>query len=144
MNEVADFFLKFPVLGSIPMWGVFAAVLIALIKIWPQLKQQSIDERLSIRDRYLLRIKELVQEVKDCRADCEEQERRLQGQIDGLKTKINNEAWQRVQSEISLVHTLIQVVDAPQLKLILDALKARSVTLPHIIEGADGDGIERA
>jgi hypothetical protein len=153
MQEIGVFFDKFPSwLGSAPLWGVFAMILITLIKVWPQLKQQGIDERLNIRDRYLARINEMRtevaiarEEVRQCKRDCDAQEVRLQGEIDILKNKLNNEAWQRVQSEISLVNTLIQVVDAPQLKAILAALEKRRTTLPpELIEGAEGHDLEGA
>jgi chromosome segregation ATPase len=142
VDSIAFFFSKFPGwAGSVPMWGVFAMILITLIKIWPQLRQQGIDERLNIRDRYLERIKDLVADVQHCRDECDAQERRLQAEIDILKDKLNNEAWQRVQGEISLVNTLIQIVDAPQLKAILAALEKRQRTLPpRIVKGDSHEG----
>lgn len=124
---------------------VTGSIVLGYIKVLPKLLELKIGERASNKDRYTARVKELKEEVKACRDECDAQERRLQDQIDLLKTKINNEAWQRVQSEISLVHTLIQVVDAPQLKIILAALKQRSSLIPpEILEGAGNDDIEGA
>jgi hypothetical protein len=136
-----------PYIGNAPMWGVFAMALIALIRAWPKLKEIGVNERAGIRDPYLKRIRELAEDVKSCRRECDAQERRLRQEmddnkrecdqrerefkkeIDSLKEKMNNEAWQRVQSEISLVNTLIQVVDAPELRRILEALQKRSATM---------------
>jgi biopolymer transport protein ExbB/TolQ len=157
MHELELFFSKFPAwAGSVPMWGVFAMVLIALIRVWPRLRELSIQERANVRDPYLRRIAELAADVKDCRESCEKQEKelreeiaqnkrecddretRLKDEIDSLKTKINNEAWQRVQSEISLVNTLVQVLPSAELKLILDALQKRSALMPATVTALGG------
>lgn len=159
MNELESFFSHFPTwAGNVPMWGVFAMVLIALIKVWPKLKEIGVNERQGIRDPYIQRIRELADDVKHCRQECDEQERRLRHEIDGVKrgsdereaalkeridvlrTRVNNEAFQRVQSEISLVNTLIQVVDAPQLRTILKALEDRKAILPSLVELKDKEG----
>lgn len=109
---------------------VLGTIIIAWIKVWPKLRQLTIEERASIEDRNQTRIQGLVRDVKECREECREQEVRLTEKIDMLQNKINNEALQRVQSEISLVHTLLEIVDAPQLRLILAALEKRKTLLP--------------
>lgn len=143
MDEIALFFNKFPAwAGSVPMWGVFAMVLITLIKVWPVLRAQTLAERVNMRDRFLARVKELSAEIKTARDECDTLKRKMQEEIDLLKNKLNNEAWQRIQGEISLVHTLIEIVDAPQLKRILDALERRKTTLPPVILEAHHEGAE--
>lgn len=121
------------------------SVVVAYIKVLPKMSELRIGSEQYNRAELVRQVSQATKDIKTCRDECAEQERKLQGQIDTLKTKINNEAWNRVQSEISLVHTLIQVVDAPQLKIILEALKQRSVTIPPEIlesnEGAD-NGID--
>lgn len=147
-------------IGTLPAWGTFfmvlAAITVAVVRIWPRLKELGITERQGIAQNYINRIIELRAEVKECRDNCDAQEARLRKEIDDnrkecdareeqlkqevdrLKMKINNEAWQRVQSEISLVNTLIQVVDAPELRVILEALRQRSALLPAEITEIGG------
>lgn len=147
-------------IGTLPAWGTFfmvlAAITVAVVRIWPRLKELGITERQGIAQNYINRIIELKADVKECRDNCDAQEARLRKeiddnrkecdareedlkrQIDELKTKLNNEAWQRVQSEISLVNTLIQVVDAPELRVILEALQKRSSLLPAAITKLGG------
>lgn len=147
-------------IGTLPAWGTFfmvlAAITITTIRIWPRLKELGITERQGIANNYINRIIELKNDVKQCREECDAQEVRLRKEIDDnrrecddreeqlknevdhLKTKINNEAWNRVQSEISLVNTLIQVVDAPELRVILEALQKRSALMPASIQALGG------
>jgi hypothetical protein len=124
-------------LGTPSQVGLLVVVFLALIKVWPTLRQQNIDAWLASKQSYVERIKDLERQVKECQADsikkdqdADKRERRLQDEIDALKTKINNEAWQRVQSEISLVSTLVAVVPNAELKIILEALQRRSALLP--------------
>jgi hypothetical protein len=157
LEELRALFSGFPSwAGSVPLWGIFFMAVIALIKAWPKLKEIGVQERQGIRDPYVKRIRELAEDVKQCRKECDEQEVRLRremeekgeahrareeelkGEIDALKNKMNNEAWQRVQSEISLVRTLIQVVDAPELRVILEALQKRSAIMPAEVTAISG------
>lgn len=112
-------------LGSPSQVVLLVLVVIALIKIWPILQKQVFEARASREGRYGERIRHLEIELHKCHEECA-------AKIEKLQTKINNEAWQRVQSEISLVSTIIQVVDAPQLRQILAALERRKMTLIQI------------
>jgi transcriptional regulator of NAD metabolism len=93
------------------------------------MEQQKIDERLSIKTGYIGRITSLEAAMKKNQEECEKDKEELRDIIEQLREKIRNEAEQRVQGEISLVSTLIQIVDAPQLKAILKALEQRQVRL---------------
>ena len=122
---------KLPVwAGNIPAWFLAATVIIALIKIWPKMREQGIAERLSIKDGYKDTIKDLEARVEQCHRESRQRERELQDEINTLKLRLSNEALQRIQSEISLVQTLIQIVpDAEQLKNIMAALESRQMRM---------------
>jgi hypothetical protein len=118
-------------LGSPSQFALLIIVILALIKVWPIIQKQLMDARAGREGRYSKRIRELEDNLERCHRECGER-------IDKLQTKINNEAMQRVQSEISLVSTIIQVVDAPQLKAILAALEKRKGLLLLDVEQISG------
>lgn len=126
-------FINWPTwLGTPSQVLTLAIIVITLIKTWPIIQVKVIEARLTREGRYGARISELEQSLKACHDECQER-------IDKLQTKLTNEARQRIQSEISLVHTLISVVDAPQLRTILAALeRRRSLILSEGIEQLDG------
>lgn len=134
-----------PWMGSLPAWSLLILVIgwivLQRVKNQPVIRQQDIDERLAIKSGYIGRITQLEADVLLCRENCDAQEIRLQTKIDRLQDQLNNEAIQRVQGEISLINTLIDVVDAPQLKAILQALEKRQLRLQidnvQLIEGKD-------
>lgn len=118
------------------------SVTVAWFKIWPRMKELGIGERQKEREDLLGRIRELRDFVTVCEKKCDDQAERLQGIIDGLRDKITNEALQRMQSEISLVNTLIEVVDAPQLRAVLHALEAKKVQAAVVIQLPPNGGAE--
>lgn len=147
-----------PWIGSVPAWSALIIMLgyiaIQALKNKPVLNQQAIDDRHRIKEGYVKRIEVLEAAVKECERKCDEREEIFKEQIEKLQERIRNEAEQRVQSEISLVATLIDVVPAEQLKKVLAALQAKQVRLqslavealsgPLTRAGADGDDSERS
>lgn len=115
--------------GWLPLWGIFGMVLIAFIKVWPQLKQQSIDERLSIKNGYIDRIKGLERDVKECRDQCDADTRQLNEHITALQEELYGLRKQHIQEQISFINAITQSVDAPQLKILLQALENGSRAL---------------
>ena len=107
------------------------SAIIAYIKIFPKVLEIRMTSQQNLQTQDRERITELVAQIKEIEDRCDERERELMAIIDDLKSKINNEAWQRVQSEISLVSTLLEVVPAQQLKQILEALQKRKIVLPY-------------
>lgn len=147
MEELAAIMDKWPSwVGGVPALAtliiVIGYIVIQWLKNQPVMAQQKIDERLNIKTGYRDTIARLEQQVHECHEESRERERQLQDEIDVLKARINNEAFQRVQSEISLVNTLIQVVDAPQLQIILKALEAKQVRL-SVLQRAGAEDAER-
>jgi hypothetical protein len=132
MGSLSD---RWPIwLGGVPAGATFLIVLgyivIQYLKNQPLIQRQNMEERLNVKRGYKDRIKELEFQVDRCHEESRRREYELQSEIDALKEKMNNEAWQRVQSEISLVSILLEVVEAPQMKAILDALKVKQARMP--------------
>lgn len=121
-----------PWVGSFPLWALFLTVVGTLIKTWPLIQKNLIDAKMLKAGGYAKRITELEDKLSNCEVKCDEREVLFKKEIDDLKQKLNNEAWQRVQSEISLVATLVQIVPNPMLGQILEALKRRSTTLQAV------------
>lgn len=116
--------------SSVPIWGLFATVLIAVIKIWPTLQAQAISERLAKRDRYITRITELEAAVEECRRQCDEDQENMRVTIDGLRDEIYGLRRQHVQEQISMINSIIESVDSPVLKNLLKTLQSVQSTLP--------------
>jgi hypothetical protein len=122
---------------------VSGSIIIGYIKVLPQILKLRQDERTSKReleaserDRiagyYRTEVQALKERLEACEKKCSDDNTEAQKKIDYLQGRVSNEALQRVQSEISLVNTLIQVVDAPQLRTILTALEKRKVLLADL------------
>jgi hypothetical protein len=136
-----------PWAGNVPVWILLAVVIAGLVREWlktqPVREQQKIDERLKIKEGYMGRINDLEDAVRECQRECEQHKKELREVINKLQDRVNNEARQRVQGEISLVSTLLKVVDAPQLKIILAELEKRQTSMALLnvqllgSEGAD-------
>lgn len=105
------------------------SVFLAWLKVYPKILELNLTDQARKRSELYAHIDRLNAELKTCKDECDAQEVRLKEQIERLVTKVNNEERQRVQSEISLVKILIDIVPAPQLKAILDALQKKDVTL---------------
>lgn len=116
--------------GTMPQWLLFATVVLGFFKIWPTIRQQNFDFTAAAKKAYDERILKLEDDLKECARLSDEREDMFKAEIDRLKTKINNEEWQRVQGEISLVNTLVQLLPNDELRIILEALQRRSTTLP--------------
>lgn len=121
-------------MGSLPAWATFFVVVGYIVVQWlknqPALRKQESEERQHDRDTDQDRIKRLETLVEECHAQSRIREAELQEEIDTLKMRLSNEALQRIQSEISLVQTLIQIVpDAAQLKAIIAGLESRQVRM---------------
>lgn len=131
--------------GSVPAWTtlivVIGYILIQVVKNHPVVEQQKITERLNIKEGYVRRISDLEKAVKECQDECKKQQDESAKIIQTLQEKLNNEAMQRVQGEISLVSTLIQIMpDAEQLRRVMAALEARQIRMAtqaetYLIEG---------
>ena len=113
-------------LGTIPQWGMFgalAAILIALIKLAPAWRQQTLDQKNkdterddTEQDRLREEIRVLREEFRECREECDAQTHALHEEIWGMRK-------QNIAEQISLINIILNTVDAPELKTLLHVLE---------------------
>lgn len=90
-------------------WSVVVLTMItvgALIKVWPMLDRQKRDGDASLRGDLLKRIKELEDEVRAERKQCDEEMAKLRAQFDALQRMV-------IQFQISTGQALKFPVDTP-------------------------------
>lgn len=133
----ADVVTQFNAIRDIPLWGAFFVLLGILIRQVVPFRQQKLDhENVQIKQyadtctQLRGEVRTALEKLRACEEECDRR-------ITKLQNKINNEAMQRVQSEISLVRTLLQVVPAPELTTVLKALEARKILLVEIDDMID-------
>ena len=118
--------------GSLPTWGMFFLLAVAIVKQSIPWRQQTIDSAAQIRKE----LQDRVAGLKKEHADCMKTMRDLQEQIYGLRR-------QHIQEQISLINAIIESVDAPQLKMMLKTLQTVRLTVLRepvfTFEGADDE-----
>jgi hypothetical protein len=122
--------------GNVPAWFLVGAVIIAFIKVYPKLREQTIQERFAIKNGYAARIKSLEQDVKneqtarkDDRDKCGKEMAVLRDVISDLEDKIIGMQRQAIQEQISLINAIISSVDTPELKALMRSLESVQVAL---------------
>lgn len=119
--------------GTVPQWGMFILLAIAVVRVSPQWLNSLLTATQNKRASQGQRITELEEAVKFCREECDRQTEMLHKEIHGLRR-------QHIQEQISLINTIIQSVDAPQLKLFLRTLESVQRDLGEIRQlGATDD-----
>ncbi len=108
--------------GTVPQWGLFAAVLIAIIQTVPKLRQQTMDKEITDMERYRLEVVGLRDELKTCEEQCAKDLRDLQEELWGMRK-------QNIAEQISLINIILNSVDAPELKAMLKVLENVRSTL---------------
>lgn len=127
--------------GSVPQWGMFILLLIAVVRTSPQWLGVWSNMKLQASNRVATRITELEsnlreahrdydEKIQKCRDDCDKQTKFLQDEIGDLEDAIAGMRKQHIQEQISLINTIIESVDAPQLKLFLRTLETVQRNLP--------------
>lgn len=138
MQAFTAFFESMPPwAGNLPTWFVFAAVVIALIKMWPSLHKINLDATAQKRSGYTARITELEGKLEDQKKECDEREERLMGEVKSLHEEIFGMRKQHIQEQISFVRAIISSIDAPQLQTLLRALENGQRSL-NKINGVNG------
>lgn len=129
---------------------VSGSIILGYIKVLPNILKLRKEEREGRRQADADERENIASYYRERLTGCEQRIKELTELVEALQQKIAGDAMQRVQSEISLVNVLIQVVDAPQLRQVLDALESRKISLAgqQLLEiandkGAD-DEIQRA
>jgi len=127
--------------GSVPQWGMFILLLIAVVRTSPQWLESLIKAAQARRDRTQTRITELEKAVKECQDECAKQTQVLNDTIRDLEEQMHGMRRQHIQEQISLVNAIIESVDNPLLKKMLGALESVRQNLPVVAidEGAEDD-----
>lgn len=106
-------------LGTIPQWLLLLIVVLGFIR-W--LVPWRHDE-----------MRKLRAELKTCEEDCDRRLKQLEAEIWGEKR-------QRVAEQIAFINIILQSVDAPELKTMLNSLESvqSQIRVQHIIENGNG------
>jgi hypothetical protein len=126
MDEVGEFFNSFPSwAGSVPLWGLFATVLVTLIKTWPIIMERVEAAKAGRRVAYKDRITELEKQVQDCWEKCEARDAEATKEIRGLHDEIFGLRKQHMQEQISFARAIIDSLgkESPQLAVLLSAME---------------------
>jgi hypothetical protein len=123
--------------GTVPQWGLFFLLLIAVVRTSPQWISAWVKMRLVRSNQNAERIRELVQQVRECRTECDEKIEALQLEIYGIRT-------QRVSEQIALMRAILRTVESPELRKQLELLEAMQISLPPVnVGGPIKDGVKK-
>lgn len=121
--------------GTLPGWITAGGISTLVIAYWKRgiaVRRLDNEDRADRRDHIAEEMEALRQNIKELRDElhaCEEQCRQDIG-------KLTEELWgkkrQRVAEQISLINTILNTVDAPQLKTLLATLESIQVRLPKL------------
>ncbi len=129
-----DFIEKLPSwAGTLPQWGVFVLLLIAVVRTSPEWLNTWTRLRAERSNRLGKRILELEQQVKECQRECDEHKELLRREVHGLKT-------QRLAEQTTIMKAILRMSNDPEVARQLTLLEAMSASLPPIIlEDEDGE-----
>lgn len=116
--------------SGVPVWGMFLLFLVTLVKTYPIIQRNLLDAREKRESRYSIRIRDLEEAVVICQRTCEADKEEMRKEIRELNEKLVGLRRQHVQEQISLVAAIIESVDNPMLKQMLNALQSVQRTLP--------------
>lgn len=122
-------------IGSIPQWGLLVAVVVAVFKIIPTLRAQTIEGKQQDADTWRSECTALRAELRACEEDCDRRLKKLEADLWGEKR-------QRVTEQISFINIILQSVDAPELKTMLTALESveAKIRVQHALEAERNGG----
>jgi hypothetical protein len=120
---VSELFKEFPTwIGTVPQWGLFFVLLIAVIRTSPHWLETWSAMRVARTNRNADRIRELEGQVRECRAECDEKIGRLHNEIYGLRTQRNAE-------QAALLRAILRTIDNPELRKQLELLESLEIGL---------------
>lgn len=86
-------------------WALTFLVALALIRVWPALRQMAIGEHARIREEYVAEIRLLREEVRELRNEND----KLRQEIRGLHDDLSGYRRQAIQEQASALHTIGEV-----------------------------------
>lgn len=109
---------KFPGwVGTVPQWGMFILLAIAVVRTSPQWLSTYSSMRLAASNRNRDRIRELEEEVHRCHRECEERIGKVGKELQGMRD-------QRVTEQLALMRAVVRMSGDPQVKQQLELLEA--------------------
>lgn len=131
----------FPV-GTISQLGTFGAIIIAVIMIYPKLKEQ--DQ--SHAERMCAALSSEVVQLRDrllaCERECQESKALAAREIKELHDQLYAMRDQRMQEQISMISAILQTVDNPELRKQLVMLESVQAGLRVQKERRDAEASE--
>lgn len=122
-----------PWAGTVPQWGLFIVLCIAVVRTSPQWLTVWSSLRLARSNRNRDRIQELEAEVHRCHHECQEKIGALQEVIQGLREQRNAE-------QLAIMRAIVRMSDDPAVKQQLQLLESMEASLaPRILKGAEDE-----
>lgn len=122
--------------GTVPQWGMFVLLGIAIVRTSPQWLTTWSTLRLAKSNANAERIKVLEQQVRDCIAECSAHTRQLQDKIQGLQSQRNAE-------QLVVMRAIVGMSNDPAVKRQLELLEAMEISLARAKrEGANDEGVQ--
>jgi hypothetical protein len=98
--------------GAIGIWTLVAMFLGVLVKVWPNLRQLSINEAAQLRKE----VRELYEKLRQCEQECDEKVQALQDEISAFK-------MQRVSEQLAMLTAFPLQMLTPQMQDLIDRLQ---------------------
>lgn len=121
-----------PWLGTLPSWGIFILLCVAVVRTSPAWLTTWAQLRLAKSNENAQRIANLEQQVLDCIKDCDEHKKQAHKEIQGLRTQRNAE-------QLVIMRAIVSMSNDPVVKQQLELLEAMEVSLK---QGAQNNGSE--
>lgn len=114
--------------GTVPQWGMFLLLLIAVIRTSPQWLSTWASLKVARSNRNRERIIELEKQVHECQRECEEHKKYLREEINGLKQ-------QRLAEQATIMRAILRMSNDPEVERQLHLLETIQATLNPILKG---------
>lgn len=138
MNGIGDLLKGLPSwAGTVPQWGLFFLLAIAVIRTSPHWLETWSAMRLARSNRNAERIRELEMQVKECRVECDTKIASLHSELFAMRT-------QRNQEQAVIMKAILRTSNDPEVRKRLDLLEAMeaSLTLPNVLQTQDGNVLQ--
>lgn len=114
------------IIGSVPQWGMLAALLALLFKNVIPWRQQNLSANELFCKNLTSQVDKLTTNLKHCEETAKASIKELQEELHGMRR-------QHIQEQISLINTIMRSVDAPELKSMIGLLERvqQNLALSH-------------
>jgi hypothetical protein len=104
------------------IWTGVVLLVAAIVKAWPHLRKLSNESDASLRHDLMERIDKLEKQLSDERRDCDKQMSELQGEMRGLRDKIDGLVRQLVAYQVAEARSGV-IPLSPQMMRAVDSLE---------------------